>query len=343
MATASENKTPASPPDEKFWVRYSPHHECILSGLSSITLHALVVGLLFLSWFIFTLARTSEEYRPPRMDVVTLPAGGEPGGGTPGGPSEGVENVDSVQANKAKIPEIKIQPPKTNVLEVAPTTAKDTIGEATDPFQGLDAEASKLFKTKEEAKKPPRTASKTPSQKRGTGGLGTEGTGTGFGPGTGPGTGLGGLNGPTKQQIFAQRWQFNFTGTPQEHVAKLAAAGVYLGVFDQTGRFYRVADLKRRPARLVPENIYKFKDAVQYRNTDAASLLGLQVELRLSFTPVMALVLVPRQREEELASVEAAHAQQQGRNPDQIRKTYFDFRPAGNRFVPVVIDQEYAR
>src|SRR5260370_2313172 len=78
----------APPPEEVFWQRYSPHHECLLSCVSSITLHALVVGLLILIAVVAFWARNSEAspHRPANMDVVQLEGGGD--GGLEGGGAE---------------------------------------------------------------------------------------------------------------------------------------------------------------------------------------------------------------------------------------------------------------
>src|SRR5439155_18569824 len=72
------------PREERFWQRYSPHHEAPLSGVGSFVLHGLVVGILFLGYLLVTQRREAESNRPVTMDVVQLEGGGsgfEGGGG----------------------------------------------------------------------------------------------------------------------------------------------------------------------------------------------------------------------------------------------------------------------
>ena len=56
--TGTEEREPAPrlPPEERFWKRYSPHHEFTLSSASSAVVHLLALGILalgahgFASW-----------------------------------------------------------------------------------------------------------------------------------------------------------------------------------------------------------------------------------------------------------------------------------------------------
>src|SRR5690242_2739375 len=70
------------PPDERFWQRYSGHHEFPLSGVGSFVVHGLVIGTFALGYFLLTQARQSESNRPPSMDMVRFaPGDGLPFGG----------------------------------------------------------------------------------------------------------------------------------------------------------------------------------------------------------------------------------------------------------------------
>src|SRR6516164_11225225 len=111
MAQIAEKKpVPANstPPQEVFWERYSPHHECLLSCVSSITLHGLVVGLLILIALTAFWARNSDAnpHRPPNMDVVQLEGGGdgglEGGGGEPGPVQPNQGKTEAVAADTQK-------------------------------------------------------------------------------------------------------------------------------------------------------------------------------------------------------------------------------------------------
>src|SRR5262245_30598210 len=86
MATKSPPPVPqpqAKPPDEKFWVKYSPHHELPISGLASLAWHTLAVVLVVVvAWVAF---KTKSEDMP--IEMVQIGAGG--GGGSPRGVGDG--------------------------------------------------------------------------------------------------------------------------------------------------------------------------------------------------------------------------------------------------------------
>src|SRR5207302_10748926 len=89
--TTQPMPSPLVPPDEKFWTRYSPHHELSLAGMTSFFIHALVIGLMTLAAFWYLFQRESETNKPPSMDVVQVAGGGdgfEGLGGEPGLPGD---------------------------------------------------------------------------------------------------------------------------------------------------------------------------------------------------------------------------------------------------------------
>src|SRR5437588_6756061 len=82
MSTAAPEKTTTNvlrvPPDERFWRRYSPHHELPLSSVSSVALHLLVVGLAALACMI---PFFNQEPRSMELSSVTFgDGGGQPDG-----------------------------------------------------------------------------------------------------------------------------------------------------------------------------------------------------------------------------------------------------------------------
>src|SRR5262245_50470153 len=83
------------PPDERFWVRYSPHHELPLSGVSSFAVHALVIGLLLLCAYPLAHLFTRPAHSVP-VEAVQLEPGGGPrhAGGEGPGVGPGVRNVE---------------------------------------------------------------------------------------------------------------------------------------------------------------------------------------------------------------------------------------------------------
>src|SRR5262245_35551203 len=107
MSTAAKKNTPLQPPDERFWQRYSPHHELPLAGMTSVFVHGLIVGGMALAGFLLLLARESESNRPPSMDLVQLTPGSEGAGAEPGSPGEaGQAQTEAVPTQVTKVTEI---------------------------------------------------------------------------------------------------------------------------------------------------------------------------------------------------------------------------------------------
>src|SRR5690348_10778772 len=85
-----------TPPDEKFWQHYSPHHEFPLSSIGSFVIHLLLFGLLALvAWLGVMLFDHSSRSLP--VEAVRLDLGG--GGGNPRGQGEGANEGTPVEAN----------------------------------------------------------------------------------------------------------------------------------------------------------------------------------------------------------------------------------------------------
>src|SRR5258707_1002633 len=89
-------KKPLVPPDEKFWKRYSPHHEAPLSGVSSLTLHILIPCVVALGLFLFK-DRLDKAAKPIPLDVV---AQGDPDAGGSGA-TTGVDGGKEIQPPEA--------------------------------------------------------------------------------------------------------------------------------------------------------------------------------------------------------------------------------------------------
>src|SRR4051794_38081251 len=80
----------SQPPAESFWQRYSPHHEFPLSSVGSLTLHAVLLGLLVLASItgFFTMVGLTPTVAP-QLDALAL-RGGDGGGGDPLGIGRGI-------------------------------------------------------------------------------------------------------------------------------------------------------------------------------------------------------------------------------------------------------------
>ncbi|MCI0376650.1 MAG: hypothetical protein L0215_03510 [Gemmataceae bacterium] len=349
MSAVQEKPTgkPLLPPDEKFWQRYSARHEFPLAGVTSLCLHGLAIVLLILAgvWQLFRW--NSPAHRPPSLDVVQIEGGGDGfeggAGGVPGAPGDQAPTEIGQETKQPPLLGENFDPVKKplelDIPEIVIHHSKDELDAA---LAKLGKEAEDQAKTKAPSLKAPAAPAKTPGARNPKGMLGQGGVGGGPGKGgKGSGPGLGGPGGRklTKAEVYANRWHFNLSGTPKEHVEKLIAIGVTVAVPQPRSGWAFIPDLRRRPVELSPGSLEKYKDAVKWQNTDPISMQGLTHELKLPLVPPAVLMLLPKDREERMAAEELQFAQQAGRPPEQIRKTVFDFRLKGGVFEPVVIEQ----
>src|SRR5262245_31314981 len=74
MATPTQPapESAVKPPDERFWVKYSPHHELPISSLASVAWHVFGLVLIVLVAFVVSFNRNDD------MPIETV---GWPGGG----------------------------------------------------------------------------------------------------------------------------------------------------------------------------------------------------------------------------------------------------------------------
>jgi hypothetical protein len=350
---------PVTPPEVKFLKRYSPHHEFPLAGVTSFFLHGLVLGALIVGG-LGLLTNYAENNKPVSMTVVQMPLGDEGmegARGFAGEPGEGQKtelqaSVPMPEQSQAPTPEMTPELKAAPTLELKlPTPDMPPTPKRFDPtaeFANISEEAKK------QAERPivaPKVAGpvKTPGKKgdggtgdkKGVGGRGEKGIGMGLGQkGIGIGSTPGGKT-ATRQEILAYRWRFDVTGGGKEHADKLAAIGVTLAFPDPQGHGYLVArDLKRRPVQLQKDDLKEYQEAVKWYNTKPESIQALATELRLPFVPRHVMLLLPKDREEKMATEEARFAMQQRREPSRVQATWFDFRLQGGQYEPVAIRQE---
>ncbi|HWY86765.1 MAG TPA: hypothetical protein VNX28_08570 [Gemmataceae bacterium] len=345
-----DKKTPLLPPEEKFWERYSPHHELPLAGVTSFFIHGLVIGIMVLAAFWYLFQRDSETNKPPSMDMVQVAGGGDAfagKGGEPGLPGDNPMPTEFVPS------------PMTNVKETSPnsdTNLKDAppmeldipaVSFAQDAKQDVESVLAKMEKEASEQAKKDTAPVQQPKKTAGSGnpkGIGGKG-GSGGGPGKGTkgsGLGSGGLGGrQTKAEIYARRWGFAVTGVAKDHIAWYIAMGVKVAIRAPNGQdFLFIQDLRRRPVDLVPGIIPDPKDVVTWENKLPASLERLAVELKLKYVPRDVIISLPKERQERLAEEELRFAQKMGRRSDQIVFTTFDFQLRDGHYEPMVVKQE---
>jgi hypothetical protein len=218
-AAQRTNRPVLLPPEEKFWKRYSPHHEAPISGVTSMLLHLLVILLLLGIVWLQSVLKLDEENRPPPVDVVSLTPGGDnqpvgPGDG-PGGEKDGVKKEDELpRRDKKDLPPDhekltgpQKSPPPDDFGKV-PSRIKDstTLGE----LDRIGREATERLR----------------EIQRGLGGKDGRGPDKGSDRGTKrpPST-------PDPKMVRNDRWSINFTTVSgKDYLNQLAGLGAILGV-----------------------------------------------------------------------------------------------------------------
>jgi hypothetical protein len=331
------------PPSDTFWTKYSPNHEFPIAMTASVVLYGLGFATFFLIAMSLLIRWHGEASASPSLDVAMvkdqLGDGQAPGGGGPGIPGDQTEQVDvkTPEKNSLTVPVAPTIEPFTPALQVRiedfPSISNDT-----------KIDFDKVLKSLENSLTPPSPAPAKPSAQKGNNGKGGGeggGIGTGKGPGVGPGRGTGGTpGGLTRAEILAYRWRFDPTGSPREHVKKLQEAGIIVAfVNEPNGQMWRIVDLKKRPVDVQLEPAEKHKDTVKWYSQNPNMVIGVAKELRLPVQPLHFILLLPKDREQRFADAEYKYALDRGRDLKQVQATWFDFRPAGGSYEPVVIAQ----
>jgi hypothetical protein len=353
QSSTMEKKSETSlPPEERFWKRYSAHHEAPLSGVVSFVLHGFVIGVLVLAAMFLTQRREAES-RPVTIDVVQLEGdgtgpegGGGPGEPGPSGPANKAARTENVFGNKETEPN-KVNQPQAPSFEKVQDQGFDVPQiQDSGPIEIDDSLKAIANDARAAVHKAIRVAGSLGDpqggKNAGRNGSGGMGDGPGKGNKTGPGTGQGGTPGRkrTRAEIFAQRWRFELEGSGKQHADKLAAAGVVLVVPDPSGKLLVIRDLRRRPVEPRAENLDPFKDAVLWENRKPQSTVALARELRLKWAPPIVFLLLPKDREQLMADAEQAYAEKTGRALNTVTETWFDFQLRDGGFQPVVIRQK---
>lgn len=369
MATAAAKKKTSSvakPPEERFWKRYSPHHEAPLAGMTSIFIHGVVLGFMVFGGIAFLFRNRDEASKPVNIDVVLVsnsgsgadgPEGAMGTKGAPGDPASQEAATPASPQPPQNLPEIASPLPKVDVPKVNldfPAAADAPMVDAKDE---TEATLETVRKSVEEAikrgEKPPAPMPKAaigalakpagrPGGQGGNNGRGPMGDGPGLGK-KGIGIGGGGPGGKqTEADVFAWRWNFDLSGDSRQHADKIAAMGFVLAFPDpkNSDKLLVARDLRRRPVILDPTPASKFESAVKKGNTKADSVAALARELQLRFVPSMAIILIPDGLKQKMANEEARYAQQTGRNLEKVEHTWFDFRLANGAYQPFVFKME---
>jgi hypothetical protein len=335
--TMSQPK-PQQPPDERFWQRYSPHHEFPLSTSSAIVAHAAVFALVI--GYLTLQKLRSEEAKPLSVGAVVIAGGGGSPDGEGNDPASGKRTEDTGE-NKNNGPKTTTDPkptlndvPKVDPLDLPEFKQSDgrLIDDATDSARRLANQSADLRKTL--------FTGIADSKPKGLGG-----TGSGGGKGKGKGTGEGDLEGPGKGNISVRqrrvlRWTMIFNTTDgRDYARQLAAFDAIIAIPlgpDQNEQRYRVIrDLKHRPATGNVEDLSDIKRIFWVDDTpESVGPLGLALGLRPIPTRIVAFF--PEWFEAKLLKIEHEY---KGLAEDQIKETRFRVVRSGKGYVPIVESQ----
>lgn len=341
--TAKEKNLQQAPPEERFWVRYSPHHELPLSGLSSLAIHVVVFLLVIVAGALAYWFRWSDKDKSLPVEAVTWDKGG--GGGSPGGigdapgtrnPGE-PEAVDRQPLDPNKPPEA----PKREKLE-SPEASPLRLPEVKDPNVRRLIEAGNEAVASIAALNEGTRArlSKGLRSGQGQGGGGSDGgkdRGKDKGKDGGVGQGSGTL---TQREKRVLRWTMVFnTLDGQDYRRQLHGLGAILAIPEpnQPNQYRVIRDLMKPNPQ--PEDLSDIR-RIYWVDNKAQSVEGLARALGVRF-PGHFVAFFPESLEQKLLKMELTHAR--GRTEDDIQETKFVIRRVGTTYEPQIVEQKYLR
>jgi hypothetical protein len=344
----SQTATPARRAsfEEPILLKYSPHHELPVSTVSSVGLHALLIGLLLIGGFILaTMNSRSAGGMIPTDTVAMEPAGG--GGGNPQGvgPGPGEEVIPAPEPPEPGLPDpsdphpidpgqrAKLEVAKNEVLQLQPFQEPD---DRRLIEEGHEAVQRWLRLDKDVREKLHRALAN--KGKDGPGGRGGDrpGQGPGSGSKTGPGTGDG------DRSRRPLRWVLVFnTRDGRDYKRQLQAFGAIVAIPDPNSPdgYLVIRDLDQQRPEARPEDIGKI-DRIYWIDDTTASVQSLSGALGLAKPPPHFIVFFSKEFEEKLLKLELSY---RGKKERDITETRFDVRKRGDTYEPIVVSQRIER
>jgi hypothetical protein len=327
-----------TPPEEKFWIKYSPHHELPISSLASLAWHTFAVVLIVV--IAFVVARGEWDDMP--IETVAFPGGGGNPGGVGPGPGDGSTAAPLVEAAK-DLPNDAVRPsepladitglqitPKDLLKDIDDQEAERDLAKITERGTQSLQKLSKLDRKLRDALMDPAGAGK------GGPGSGGGGPGAGKGPGVGDGEGDGKLNARTKRKL---RWTITFnTHGGDDYLRQLHALQAILAFRGPDGELKVVKELLRRPVKYESDDL-KNLNRIFWIDDKRESVEQLARALGLDFVPDQIVALFTHEFERELLHKELAF---RNKREDQILETRFQIlMRGGNKYDVIVTDQRY--
>jgi len=332
---ATQSRPSSLPPDEKFWVHYSPHHEFSLSTVLSLVLHTLGFGLLILC--IVKAWPVSEAMPLERVPIRIAGGGGDVKGqddAVPGAKAA-PQRHENISDEKPQVVAADQDKPKTQIEQITPRIPRVDLP-PDRVLETADGDPIARFKSLKEQML---SLGSPPTKGQG-------GSGNGGGKGPGSGTGNGGFTGPGDQNISVRerrqlRRTMRFsTQSGDDYRRQLAALGAILAVAepDKNGKpVYRVfRDLEHVPAAGKIEDIRKL-DRIFWTDDDKRSVGSLSQSLQIK-VPHAITAFFSKNFEKMLLEKELKYRGVD--NEWQIKETVFEVVPAGKSWKVRVASQE---
>ncbi len=335
--TANPIRMPV-PPEEKFWKRYSPHHEAPLSGVSSVATHVVLILMILMIGFVASKLKDEDENRSLPVDVARVQlsgGGGSPGGvgNRPGGPDAPREEENPGTAEKPsdqKPP--SEEPPKLSVAKQE--GIKNEFNN--DPHitrilkEGAPRTAQALFELDRDVREKLRRNVNPGVGQGGSGQGGGKDTGKDRGSGAGDRGGSGRLNQREKRQL---RQDLTFrTRDGFDYLNQIHGLGGYVAIPHNNRQFLVFPNLKNLRETKV-EDIEKFNDMYRIDN-EPKSVAGVSVALGLSQVPPYFVAFFPEKLEAKLLDRELVYLRQHYGEKDEnlILKSKFDVIQSGSGY-----------
>jgi hypothetical protein len=343
QTTDTAKRSAGLPMEEPIMIRYSPHHEFPLSTVTSVGLHALVIGLLIIGGILVARLNWGGDVPPPPANAVAMeePAGG--GGGNPNGVGKGPGDGATEGAPDAPLPD------PNEVLDVRPDSPREHLKEVRKDASQLpefqDEEGKRLIE--EGGKEVDKILRLNPEVRKKlkeglAAGFGEGGSGRGGGRGTGIGPGQGGSVGPgsgnAEERVKrTMRWTILWnTRDGKDYIQQLMTFGAILAIPDNTAPdgFLVIRDLSQSPAQPKAEDIAKIH-RIYWVGDEPQSVRTLFAALGLPPPPFYAVFFSP-EFEEKLLQLELNY---RGKKENEITETRFGVRRIQGTYEPYVLSQ----
>jgi hypothetical protein len=341
MTPLTDDRTTHVAPEERFWKRYSPHHEFPLSSITSVALHVLAFVLLALvAWWVAKMTLGQSAPLPETVisikggDGSNRQGGGDDAGGQPAtreeetGNQRQSEDASRPQPNSERPKLVKPAPVPPLVID-DPENAKhtrDLIKAGEQAFQRFNQE------TREGLRK-----GRVPSQGKDASGQ-VGGKDRGPGPDKGNKVGPRG-GGPENRLTRSLRWVMIFeTYNGEDYARQLAALGAFIAVPQGKGDIYLVVrDLSRRPLHGSMEDVTQIK-RIYWEDNKRESITPLCKALGIEPVPDHIVAFFPEKLEKELLRIELQYKNKQ---EHEIYETRFKVHKTATGYAPIVIDQTF--